>query len=67
MKGTLSRPVIDARAFEQSVAALAREGAKSVGKELLDKELNKLFPNMPAPGTNPKGGLPFTLPFGRKP
>jgi hypothetical protein len=65
MRGTLAKPALDAGAFEQAVAALAREAAKGVGKELLDKELNKLFPGMPAPGANPKGGLPFTLPFKR--
>jgi hypothetical protein len=67
VKGTLAKPAIDARAFERAVMAMAREGARGVGKELLDKELNKLLPGIPAPGTNPKGGLPFTLPFGRKP
>jgi translocation and assembly module TamB len=44
VKGTLSQPVLDPKAFEQAVVALAREGAKDVGKDLLDKELNKLFP-----------------------
>ena len=55
VKGTLTKPVIDAKAFEHAVVALAREGAKDVGKDALDKELNKLFPGTPAPG----GGLPF--------
>jgi hypothetical protein len=64
VKGTLSRPALDPRAFEQAVVALAREGAKDVGKDLLDKELNKLFPGMPAPKS---GGLPFPLPFGKRP
>jgi hypothetical protein len=64
VKGTLSRPALDPKAFEQAVVALAREGAKDVGKDLLEKELNKLFPNMPAPKS---GGLPFPLPFGKKP
>lgn len=66
VKGTLSRPAIDARAFEQAVVALARARAKDIGRELLDKELNELFPGMPAPGANPKGGLPFPLPFGKR-
>jgi hypothetical protein len=71
VKGTLAKPVVDAKAFEQAVIALARESAKDVGKDLLDTELKKLFPGMPAPGTgtNPKPGgvLPFPLPFGKKP
>ena len=61
VRGTLSKPVIDPKAFEQAIVALAREGAKDVGKELLEKELNKLFPGMPAPK------LPFPLPFGKQP
>jgi hypothetical protein len=69
VKGTLSKPMIDPKAFEQAVIALAREGAKDVGKDLLDKELNKLFPGMTLPGT--PGGtipkLPFPFPFGKKP
>jgi hypothetical protein len=63
VKGTLAKPQIDAKAFERGVLALARESAKDVGKEALDKELNKLFPGMPAPKSG--GGLPF--PFGPKP
>jgi hypothetical protein len=63
VKGTLSKPVIDAKAFERAVVALARDSAKEVGKEALDRELNKLFPGMPAPKSG--GGLP--LPFGPKP
>ncbi len=67
VKGTLTRPMIDARAFEQAVAALAREGARDVGKELLGKELDKLFPGMPAPNVSPKGGgFPFALPFRKR-
>lgn len=67
VKGTLSKPLIDPKGFENAVIALARESAKEVGKDLLDKELQKLFPGMPGPGsgTNPK--LPFPLPFGKKP
>ena len=65
VKGTLAQPVLDPKAFEQAVVALAREGAKDVGKDLLDKELNKLFPGMPAPKGG--GGFPFPLPFGKKP
>ena len=67
VKGTLSKPTVDPKAFEQAVAALARDGAKDVGKEAVEKELNKLFPGMPAPKTGGGGGLPFPLPFGKKP
>lgn len=63
--GTLAQPALNPKAFEQAVVALAREGAKDVGKDLLDKELNKLFPGMPAPKGG--GGFPFPLPFGKKP
>ncbi|QJW93570.1 AsmA family protein [Frigoriglobus tundricola] len=67
VKGTLTKPMIDAKAFESAVVALARQGAKDAGKDALDKELNKLFPGA-VPGTNPKsGGSPFPLPFGKNP
>jgi hypothetical protein len=62
VKGTLARPAIDAKAFERAVVALIREGARDAGKDALEKELNKLFPGMPAPKSG--GGLPF--PFGPK-
>jgi hypothetical protein len=67
VKGTLSKPAIDPKAFEQAVIALAREGARDVGKDLLDGELKKLFPGMtpPGTGTNPRPLFPF--PFGKKP
>jgi hypothetical protein len=51
--------------FQAAVAKLAREAAtdvgKEVGKELLDKELGKLFPGgMPGPGApRPGGFFPF--------
>ncbi|MBP3954030.1 hypothetical protein J8F10_01790 [Gemmata sp. G18] len=70
VKGTLTKPALDPKAFNEAVVALAREGAKDVGKDLLESELRKLFPGMPAPGANPKTGggiLPFPLPFGKKP
>lgn len=47
--GTLAKPVVDARQFEAAVAALTRDAAKSVGRDLLNKELEKLFPGMPGP------------------
>jgi len=47
--GTLSRPALDARQFQASIANLAQDAMKDVGKELLNKELDKLFPGMPRP------------------
>lgn len=70
IKGTLTKPELDPHAFNEAVIALAREGAKEVGKDLLEGELRKLFPGMPGTGTNPKPGggvFPFPLPFGKKP
>ena len=70
IKGTLTKPELDPHAFNEAVIALAREGAKDVGKDLLEGELRKLFPGMPGTGTNPKPGggvFPFPLPFGKKP
>lgn len=43
LKGTLTKPVLDAKAFNDAVIAAARASAKDVGKDLFDKELNKLF------------------------
>lgn len=72
--GTLAQPQIDRRAFEQAVMNLARESVKDAGRELLERELNKLFPGLPARPTPappvPPGShrsLPFPLPFGKKP
>ncbi len=43
LKGTLTKPVIDVKAFNEAVIAAARASAKDVGKDLFDRELNKLF------------------------
>lgn len=43
LKGTLTKPVIDVKAFNEAVMAAARASSKDVGKDLLEKELNKLF------------------------
>jgi hypothetical protein len=52
IRGTLAAPTLDAKAFSAAIAKLAQEAAKDVGKDLLNKELNKLFPGgMPGPGT----------------
>ncbi|HEY1189225.1 MAG TPA: hypothetical protein VGE74_16350 [Gemmata sp.] len=65
LKGTLSKPELDPKALNNALVALAREGAKDASKDFIESELKKLFPGMPGP--NSKGGLPFTLPFGKKP
>lgn len=44
LKGTLTKPVIDVKAFNDAVIAAARASAKDVGKDLFDKELLKLLP-----------------------
>jgi translocation and assembly module TamB len=67
VKGTLAKPELDPKAFEQAVAALAREAAKDVGKDLIESELKKLFPGMPGPGSGTMPKLPFPLPIGKKP
>jgi hypothetical protein len=45
--GTMAKPVVDQHQFQSAAAALIREAAKSVGNDLLHKELDKLFPGMP--------------------
>ncbi|MBN9122671.1 MAG: hypothetical protein J0I06_26580 [Planctomycetes bacterium] len=65
VRGTLTKPELDPKGFEQAVAALAREAAREVGKDAIEGELKKLFPGMSGPGGNPK--LPFPLPIGKKP
>jgi translocation and assembly module TamB len=47
--GTLSQPMLDPRQFQASIAKLAQEAVQDVGKDLLNKELEKLFPGMPRP------------------
>lgn len=64
VKGTLSKPELDPKGFEKTIADLAREGAKDVGKEAIEGELKKLFPGMSGPGGSPK--LPFPLPTPKK-
>ncbi|HSQ57707.1 MAG TPA: hypothetical protein VLM40_18435, partial [Gemmata sp.] len=51
IRGTLSQPALDARAFQLAIAKLAQSAAKDIGRDLLNRELKKLFPEgMPAPG-----------------
>ena len=45
--GTLSQPALDPRQFQASIAKLAQESMKDLGKDILNKELDKLFPGMP--------------------
>jgi translocation and assembly module TamB len=47
--GTLSQPALDPRQFQASIATVAQDALKDAGKELLNKELEKLFPGMPRP------------------
>ena len=47
--GTLSKPSLDPRQFQAAVARLAQDAGKDLGKDLLNKELQKLFPGMPGP------------------
>lgn len=46
--GTLAKPAVDAKQFQAAVLNLARDAARDTGKDLLNKELEKLFPGMPA-------------------
>jgi hypothetical protein len=63
IKGTMKKPSIDQRQFQLSMAKVVQDVAKETGKDALNKELNKLFPGMPAPGT--PGGI-FQFPFPKK-
>lgn len=47
--GTMARPAVDARMFEAAIANFTRNAAKNVGKELFQKEFDRLFPSMPGP------------------
>ena len=49
LTGTVSKPVVDHNVFQTAIATLTRDALKGVGKELINKELEKLFPLMPAP------------------
>jgi hypothetical protein len=43
IRGTLGKPSLDAKAFQAAIAKRAQDAAKDVGKDLLNRELNKLF------------------------
>ena len=45
--GTMSKPTLDPHQFQAAVATLARDAVKGVGRDLVNKELDKLFPGMP--------------------
>jgi hypothetical protein len=42
--GTVSKPVVDPRQFQAAVERVARDAAKDVGRDVLNKELDKLMP-----------------------
>lgn len=47
LSGTVSKPTLDPNFFPTAVASLARDAMKGIGKDLLNKELEKLFPIVP--------------------
>ena len=44
--GTLGKPAVDAGGLNRAVADLARGAAKDIGRDLLNKELDKLLPGI---------------------
>ncbi len=64
--GTMAKPTIDRGAFNAAVAAVARDSAKDVGRDLLNRELERLLPGaMPGGPSTPPGNRPlFPLPQG---
>lgn len=60
IKGTMDRPMLDPKAFQAAIAALAQDAAKDIGKDVLGRELEKLFPG----GVLPKAGSGGFFPFG---
>jgi hypothetical protein len=52
----MSKPAIDPRLFQAAVANLARDAAKGIGRAVIEKELEKVFPGgLPIP----KKAMPF--------
>ena len=43
------KPTLDSKHLKAALAKLAQDTAKDFGKDLLNKELEKLFPAMPGP------------------
>jgi hypothetical protein len=41
--GTVSKPILDPKQFQAAVANLARDAAKDVGRDVINKELEKVF------------------------
>ncbi len=63
IKGTLDKPVLDPKQFQAAIAKLAQSVAKDVGKDVFQKEFDKLLPGLSMPGTNTGGAFfPFPLP-----
>lgn len=72
--GTMAKPAIDRGAFNAAVAAVVRESAKDAGRDLLNRELERLFPGAmpggpaPPPGNrSPLFPLPQGLPIPKEP
>ncbi len=59
--GTVSKPVLDPRLFQAAVANLVRDAATDVGRDVLNKELEKIIPG----GSMGKPGGLFPFPFKR--
>ncbi|MCE9560521.1 MAG: hypothetical protein K8U57_00570 [Planctomycetes bacterium] len=64
IKGTLEKPMLDPKFFQNAIAKVAQDAAKDLGTAAMNKEFEKLFPGMTVPGTTNAGGL-FQL-FQRK-
>jgi hypothetical protein len=47
--GTLSQPVLDPRQLQASISRLAQDAMKDLGRDILNKELERIFPGMPSP------------------
>ena len=47
LTGTVAKPARDPKHFEAAVANLLRDAGKDLGRDFLNKELDKLFPGMP--------------------
>lgn len=67
IRGTLDQPALDPQAFRAAVVKLAQETSRDVGRELLQRELEKMFPGglppLPPPAARPGGWLrPLLLP-----
>lgn len=66
IRGTLDQPALDPQAFRAAVVKLAQEAARDVGRDWLQRELEKVFPGsplpLPPPASRPGGWLRPLLP-----